>query len=75
MNAEQPRPESAHTPESRPAGAALTDQNPHASPERAPFHRIRGAISPQSVHSAVLGGSHLARRDERAALGLEKIVR
>ena len=59
MNAEQPRPESAHTPESRPAGAAPTDQNPHASHEWAPFRRIRDETSPQSINSAVLEGSHL----------------
>ena len=59
MNREQPRPESAHTPESQPTAAAPTDPNPHASPEPAPFRRIRDAISPQSVHSAVLGGSQL----------------
>ena len=62
MNGEQPRPESAHTPESQPAGAAPTDQNPRASPERAPSHPIRKAISPQSVNSAVLGGSQVVRQ-------------
>ena len=69
MNGEQLRPESAHTPETRPAGAAPTDQNPHANPERAPFHRIRDAISPQSVNSAVLGGSHLPAPGRHGNIG------
>ena len=59
MNGEQPRPESAHTPESRPAGAAPTDQNPQTNPEEphstgfATQSRHRASIQPY------LGGSQV----------------
>ena len=74
MNGGQPRPESAYTPESRPAEAASTAPNPQTSPEWAPFDQIRDAISPQGVNSAVLGGSHLRRQNRLPDPGLLRHV-